>query len=791
MSGCQNENIVETISETSVFYATIDDNNTKTSLDEDGNVLWKQGDLVSVFPENTSNREYKVTDDSDGKTSATLNEVPAVTAPAGFDISNNVAFYPYSTGNKLEDKNGYYEIRYILPATQTYVAGSFGNGSFPMVAVTTSTSDNNFGFKNVLGGLKLQLKGTALIKSISISGNNNEILCGKSIVTASNGNTPTITLSDASAKTVTLDCGAGVQLNTNTAIPFIIALPPITMSGGFTVVISDTNGKMMEFKTTRSQTITRSCLLKMPEVNNISVSTTPEYSCIDLGLSVKWATFNVGATKPEELGDYYAWGATEPWYQSGYALVNPISRWKPGKSAGYCLTNAPYLTSCTNDLSSSKWSKYIGNITSDYKDESATDEDASKKILDLSDDAARANWGGSWRMPTIEEWSELMNSDNCTWEWTEINGMKGYKVKSRKTGFSDNYIFLPAANSIADKTIFPPGKVGKYQSSSLYTKNPNSAQSLYFNIDETTLIKISRGAGLSIRPVCSDYSSIGVTGISLNKSETIINVGNRETLIAIVTKSNDVANTQVEWSSSNTAVATVDNSGRVTGVSGGSATITAMSVSAGIAASCTVKVLEYVDLGLSVKWATFNVGATSPEEYGDYFAWAETTPKSDYTWKTYKYCNGSGSSLTKYCKYNTYGYNGYRDFLSSLDISDDAANVNWGDKWKIPSYHDWCELMNSDNCTWEWTSINGINGYKIQSKIAEYKDNWIFIPAAGCRNYTDLKYESESCKYWSETNNTHLPYESGAVLFTSTIYTIMMGERCQGLTIRPVYPKSE
>lgn len=98
-----------------------------------------------------------------------------------------------------------------------------------MVAVTGSTSDKNLSFKNVLGGLKLQLKGTVKIASITVTGNNNEILYGAATVTAQNGNTPTIALSDASAKTVKLNCGSGVQLNTTTATAFIIALPPMTI----------------------------------------------------------------------------------------------------------------------------------------------------------------------------------------------------------------------------------------------------------------------------------------------------------------------------------------------------------------------------------------------------------------------------------------------------------------------------------------------------------------------------------------------------------------------------------
>ena len=256
-----------------VFTAIIDDDfnkGTKSSLDGSGNVLWKLGDQVSIFAASTVNEHYQVSDASDGKTAATLNKIPDGGFVAGTEIDNNVAFYPYASTAEIAKSGDDYVISEIeLPATQTYAAGSFGNGAFPMAAVTSSTEDMNLKFKNVLGGLKLQLKGTATITSITVTGNNNEILCGDAEVTTTNGGVPSISLSDASATTVTLDCGAGVTLDPETATPFIIALPPMTMTGGFTVVVTDSESKQMEIQTTKSQTITRSNLLRMPAVNYV------------------------------------------------------------------------------------------------------------------------------------------------------------------------------------------------------------------------------------------------------------------------------------------------------------------------------------------------------------------------------------------------------------------------------------------------------------------------------------------------------------------------------------------
>ena len=262
-----------------VFTAIIDDDfnpETRTTLDGEGNVLWKMGDQVSIFAGSTVNEQYQVTDASDGKTAASLNKVGGGGFVAGTEIDNNVAFYPYASTAEIAKSGSNYVISGVeFPATQTYAAGSFGNGAFPMVAVTSSTEDMNLKFKNILGGLKLQLKGTATIASITITGKNNEKLYGDAEVTVTYGGTPSISLTDASAKTVTLDCGAGVTLDAETATPFIIALPPMTMSNGFTVVVTDAEGKQMEISTSKSQTITRSNLLRMPAVNY--VGSVPEY----------------------------------------------------------------------------------------------------------------------------------------------------------------------------------------------------------------------------------------------------------------------------------------------------------------------------------------------------------------------------------------------------------------------------------------------------------------------------------------------------------------------------------
>ena len=146
---------------------------------------------------------------------------------------------------------------------------------------------------------------------------------------------------------------------------------------------------------------------------------------------------------------------------------------------------------------------------------------------------------------------------------------------------------------------------------------------------------------------------------------------------------------------------------------------------------------EYVDLGLSVKWATFNVGATSPEDYGDYFAWGDTEPKENYNWATYKWCEGTDKTMTKYCSDSNYGNNGFTDNKMELDLSDDAAHANWGGNWRMPTDAELTELR--EQCTWTWTTQDGVNGYKVTSKTSGYTDKSIFLPAAGYRFENSLR----------------------------------------------------
>ena len=157
----------------------------------------------------------------------------------------------------------------------------------------------------------------------------------------------------------------------------------------------------------------------------------------------------------------------------------------------------------------------------------------------------------------------------------------------------------------------------------------------------------------------------------------------------------------------------------------------------------------YVDLGLpsGTLWATCNVSASAPEDYGDYFAWGETQPKEVYNWSTYQYCDGNRYTMTKYCGNSNYGNGGFTDSLTTLLPEDDAATANMGTGWRMPTSVDWAELYN--NTTNTWTTQNGVYGRLFTAP----NGSSIFLPDAGYRFDNDLFDAGSFGYYWSSSLN--------------------------------------
>ena len=203
----------------------------------------------------------------------------------------------------------------------------------------------------------------------------------------------------------------------------------------------------------------------------------------------------------------------------------------------------------------------------------------------------------------------------------------------------------------------------------------------------------------------------------------------------------------------------------------------------------------WVDLGLpsGTKWATCNVGANSPEEYGDYFAWGETAPKDEYNWSTYKWMNAGQSDwrqINKYtfddgqtsgCWYSNGTFVG--DGKTELDPEDDAATANWGSGWQMPSYDQITELYNSSYTTTTWTTQNGKSGRLITSNS---NGNSIFLPAAGYRDGTSLYDAGSNGSYWSRSFGTGYSDYAYSLYFRSDYIDWYYDNRRYGQSVRPV-----
>ncbi len=376
-----------------------------------------------------------------------------------------------------------------------------------------------------------------------------------------------------------------------------------------------------------------------------------EHEYVDLGLSVMWATCNVGAAKPEEYGDYFAWGETTP--KSEYTEDN-------------CETHG--------------------------------DESIENIVGDSRYDAARANWGGSWRLPTDAEREELVN--NCTHEWTTQNGVEGLLFTSKKNGKS---IFLPAAGYRRDSSLYHSGEGGYYWCATLNNSNRWSASYLYFRGGNANWSWNYRYYGNSVRPVLKIGEDTMIAGI---EEDTMIVGIEEDTMIA----------------------------GH-----------------------------EYVDLGLSVLWATCNVGASSPEDTGYYYAWGETKPKSEYT---------MDNSVT-------YGKTSIGNIAG--DLRYDAARANWGGSWRMPTETEILELL--ENCTHEWTTQNGVKGQLFTSKK---NGKSIFLPAVGYRSGSSFHDVGDKGYYWGASSSEINSYGAYNINFRDNFADGTWNHRFLGRSVRPV-----
>lgn len=478
------------------------------------------------------------------------------------------------------------------------------------------------------------------------------------------------------------------------------------------------------------------------------------YDYVDMGLSVMWATCNIGATSPEQYGSYFAWGET-----------NVKNEYTPANYKWYDATGAV--------LKYNIW-KSLGSVDMKYR-------------LDADDDVAHVLMGDGWHIPTLSDYEELLNNSRVT--IVEMNGVKGLSLTSQ---INDNSIFIPLAGEYWKGDTLGAGVYSYYPTNTLVCYNEDNSSYIYSFYANTTdgrqavgYSTYNRVGGLPVRPVYSpkttfDDNVLSVSGVVLYKDSIMLEVGESNWIDATVTTNSDIY-LSPHFISSNDSVASVTADGQLIAVGPGECVITAswgdFSASCVVIVSKFVPVIEYVDLGLSVKWATCNVGASSPEKSGGNYAWGEIVTKSEYVWTNYKHCIGTYNALTKYV-WNS-GHAAETTGVDNklvLDPEDDVASVLWGDGWRMPTNDEFIELVN--NCTWNWINAEGYSGYKVTSNVPGYEGNYIFLPSNS---------EYGNVYYW--TSDLSMDDDRYAMSFAEGECDTKL-PRLYGFNIRPVIGSS-
>ena len=458
---------------------------------------------------------------------------------------------------------------------------------------------------------------------------------------------------------------------------------------------------------------------------------------VDLGLSVLWADCNLGADSPTDYGCYYAWGETEP----------------------------------KDNFSWDNYHNYEPPVVEQDRDDKGRDDEPIRLIS--ANDAATVRLGAEWYTPTIQEYNELYA--NCDYDTVTVNGVLGLRYTSRIAGYEDRSIFIPYGGYIEDIDTIGTGlgfwvwtsEAEGYwdgDSSATYVSTSNTVNPSFFYLDEELRVGIGtepsqagnyRYKGLNIRPV-RRYDSDALTSFELSAAKLDLDYGEIRRVNTVIRPSGRQAeNGEVKWSTSSDTVA-ICQDGTVTAIGVGKCVITAeyKGHKVQMKVNVTMHVPEAVDLGLSVKWASANMGASSPLQPGAYIAWGETSPKAGlYTGDNYK-----------------------RVWSDKLEPQNDAAAVRLGGGWRMPDADELWELKNK--CTWKYINTNDSCGYIITSNVPGYEGRSIFLPAAGYKTNHESMVTMNQVHYGT--------YKTFA--YNTSVADVGLGSpnKSQGCPIRPV-----
>jgi hypothetical protein len=544
---------------------------TKVSVTEtDGQTrqtFWEKGDEIAVFMHNGRALRYALEGEG-GESSGVFSYVSG--NGLGLEFPQVYGVYPYCKGIVLDGAR----VQMDFPGEQAYTADAFDPKANLMVAASES---NDLYFQNVGGYLVLELYGADIqVEKVVVKGNAGEPLSGPATIWVYEDDTPEIEIAEETAgKSVTLKCASPVTVGAteSDATAFWFVLPPTWFGEGLTVTVFGPDGGTFTRSATGSIDLGRSEVYRLTTEVEMEHLNGHEY--VEMAPGLKIATCNVGATTPEELGDAFNWGETEP----SLSLESTWEdyKWFDATATDWYVYNAAYgrLT---------KYATWMYHTEDGWYTYELVDAGDHLTRLEPEDDAATVNWGGDWRMPTVAQMEYLTGND---FSWTKVtredaegNEVAGYEVVSQVPGFEGNTVFFPAMfDEDGEYVYYWTADVSySYYSNSAYCLRSDYVDDSYY-----------RRNPFSVRP----FLVVPVETMTL--SQTSMEVPEAASFSLSFDFTPVYASDRLTWSSSDESVATVRQDGYVTAVAPGTAEIV-VTAESGVSASCALTVTSQVEL---------------------------------------------------------------------------------------------------------------------------------------------------------------------------------------------------
>ena len=768
---------------------------TKTSLGEENSVVWSTGDQIAIFAEGSNGQAYEVLDSYVGKSSGEFSMLEGLTTKDNAAVDGTIAVYPFNENLNITSAEDSYKITGItFPAEQRHTAGSFSDESFPMAAFAPEGS-RNLSFKNIGGILKLSLIGNYSVSKITLTGNSGEPLSGSATIILGPDGIPSIQMSDNASTSVTLICSPAVQLDPETASDFYISIPPTDFESGFKVTILDKDGKEHGLATHKHNSAERSSILAMPESTTESLDdielTVDTFCSVDFIEGWTETRFGGDGTiifikkdgegrmthtlmflpdeknilmpvyiryDENEIPSYMSFMDTEI-YIDGYT-ENTIDFTLAVEEAVWSIKDVSCNELIPYSLHTKAWADNnairnacaIGNLIVGISGVAG-----GVVMISASGIAAAITGGASTPISVAGIALGIMSiKGGCDSIVSCFETIFGPAEQTQSTYVKDGLMNIgieKLSDAIQDapknefiKSKLPasilkdPADLGKHGTISYWSGF------LFSSIDEVWGKTYTGPADLAQVHQEVNVLTGRADNITTDSAELYGYVSPEATAPfgeKIITEIYIVV-----WKSSDTSSRMHQS---VYFSDGGiiSFTFTGLEPDTEY---CYKTVFEdvdnklcrfgevntfktsgdrWVDLGLSVLWAAYNVGANSPEEYGGYYAWGETSTKSGYSLGNYNF------------NYSAFMYSG----ISGTKY--DVANVTWGEGARMPTSSELSELMSM--CTWTYGTYNGRSG----NYVTGPNGNSIFLPYAGAKGTRSFDTAGVYGNYWSGT------YDSG------------------------------